>query len=636
MWIAIGFLVAIMFSSSMALSFFAAKSYLEEQLALKNVDNANMLALTLGHGNKDLELMEMFLLAQFDLGHYQRLELYSAQGESLFNLRPERPEQGQVPAWFQRLISFNVPAGSALVSSGWQPLGRLEVESHDAFAHEALWRNAWQLLLSMLVLAILSGLLGSWLLKRIIRPLDIVIRQAEAIGEQRFLTAKEPSTLEFGRLVKAMNRLSSRVKTMLAAESARLEKLRYQFEHDPLTNVCNRSFFFGQLDDCLSDQRGQHDYALFLIRVDDLVELNVRMGHANCDRLLQELADGIRSVLDGVDDEFDEAFLGRLNGADFAIVLKGVAGFERVAARFSGLIAALSAQHPELVLFQSGSRFVSGESRQKVMLRADALLAQAEMSGVTCALVDEHTNAEILFRSADEWRQALFGSLEHGIGIQLYPVCKANGELLHHEAMMRLELAGQVRAASYFMPWAQRLGIQPELDLALLKKVLLGMQTGELPGVVAVNLCPDIALRADYLHRLEGILAAFPNETQRLCVECPERIALDMQGFSLFAEKVSGFGCGVGIDGAGRSIQAATTAYISGLGYIKIAGVYAQRLADVDDKDVSGFVQRVCNLSHTMGMVVILEGVSSPEITERALEMGFDGLTGPAIRLAED
>ena len=53
LWLAIALLMAIGFGGSFLVSSLSAKNYLEEQLALKNLDNANSLASVLGQMSKD-------------------------------------------------------------------------------------------------------------------------------------------------------------------------------------------------------------------------------------------------------------------------------------------------------------------------------------------------------------------------------------------------------------------------------------------------------------------------------------------------------------------------------------------------------------------------------------------------------
>ena len=55
-----------------------------------------------------------------------------------------------------------------------------------------------------------------------------MVDQAKAIGERRFITIDEPSTLEFRKVVGSMNDLSERIKQVLAQEAKRLEKWQRQ------------------------------------------------------------------------------------------------------------------------------------------------------------------------------------------------------------------------------------------------------------------------------------------------------------------------------------------------------------------------------------------------------------------------
>ncbi|MHB0986956.1 MAG: LapD/MoxY N-terminal periplasmic domain-containing protein, partial [Sulfuricella sp.] len=53
LWIAITAIMTIAFGISFLISAWSAKSYLEDQLQLKNIDNANSLALSMSQVEKD-------------------------------------------------------------------------------------------------------------------------------------------------------------------------------------------------------------------------------------------------------------------------------------------------------------------------------------------------------------------------------------------------------------------------------------------------------------------------------------------------------------------------------------------------------------------------------------------------------
>jgi len=146
------------------------------------------------------------------------------------------------------LIPIRAQPGIAQVQDGWRQFGTLTLESHSRYAYESLWHGTLQLLAWFVAGAVLTGLVGTVLVKHVTHPLGRVVDQAEAIGERRFITTEEPSTSEFRSVVRAMNALSERVRTMLADESRRLEALRRQAHHDELTGLVNRSHFLNLVD----------------------------------------------------------------------------------------------------------------------------------------------------------------------------------------------------------------------------------------------------------------------------------------------------------------------------------------------------------------------------------------------------
>ena len=156
LWLAVAAIMIIAFGISFLASAWSAKSYLEDQLRLKNVDNANSLALSMSQMDKDPVLIELLVSAQFDIGHYKQIKLISPSGKVMI----ERVSEGvndQVPAWFVNLIPLVTEPGIALVQDGWRQYGTLTVISDDRFAYLALWQGNLRLLLWFLVGALLCG-----------------------------------------------------------------------------------------------------------------------------------------------------------------------------------------------------------------------------------------------------------------------------------------------------------------------------------------------------------------------------------------------------------------------------------------------------------------------------------------------
>ena len=258
LWLAIVALLTVVFSVSFLVTTLSAKAYLEQQLSLKNADNAAALALSLTQQGADEVLMELTLSAQFDTGHYELIQLSDPQGNTMLRRAHEQPADG-APAWFIQLVPIEVEPGIATVQAGWRQAGTLLLRSHSRFAYRELWENTLMLAAVFLLAGLAAGIIGKVLLTRILRPLSDVIEQAEAIAQRRFITIAEPGTQEFRQIVGAMNNLSTHVKTMLGQEARRLQKWQREAHIDSVTGLSRREPFLDELGADLQRRAARED-----------------------------------------------------------------------------------------------------------------------------------------------------------------------------------------------------------------------------------------------------------------------------------------------------------------------------------------------------------------------------------------
>ncbi|MFM2261496.1 MAG: hypothetical protein RI959_172, partial [Pseudomonadota bacterium] len=83
LWIAIALVMTVAFGGSLVVSVLSARHYLEQQLQVKNIDNATSLALSLTQLDKDPVTVELQVAAQFDVGHYRFIRINAPTGEVL-------------------------------------------------------------------------------------------------------------------------------------------------------------------------------------------------------------------------------------------------------------------------------------------------------------------------------------------------------------------------------------------------------------------------------------------------------------------------------------------------------------------------------------------------------------------------
>ncbi|TVQ68518.1 MAG: EAL domain-containing protein [Oceanospirillales bacterium] len=632
LWIAVALMMSIAFISSFSISTYKAKDYFEEQLLLKNIDNANSLALTLSQIEKDPVMIELMIAAQFDTGHYQRIELIDPVGKTIQRRVFEGDTSLGIPNWFTDFAPLNIEPGVAQVQDGWFQLGTLYVESHTRFAYQALWATTRDLFVWFLVVSLGAGILGTLILKYITRPLDDVVNQAEAIGGRRFITSDEPKTLEFGRVVRAMNILSERVRSMLNSERERLEEMRYKNQHDQLTGLANREYFFSLLDSRLQQEDKDAQHAILLIRVFHLATLNQQLGHKAVDELLVNLVSRLTICVDGHSSTYTQADAGRLNGSDFALLLTDANDLSALSEKLLESLQELSDSYAQPLQLPIAATYFSPEvSRSNLLMQLDTLLAQAEQRESTCSELCLVSQSTLRFSNADEWRIVLSEALiRERVHAEHYPVLSLDGKLIHQESMMRLQLQGEVHTAGYFIPWARRLGMLPQLDLAMVAHQLKYLSSKETLKPTAINLSAETIADVVTLNKLHTLLKERPGVAPYMAFEVNERcVAQNPEVFREFCRLLKPLGCSIGLERAGADFAKINNLQEYGLDYIKVDQAL---MKDIDHENTQqSFLRGLATLGHSIGLMVIAEGVRDPNLVTVFKQLGIDGCTGPGV-----
>ncbi|MDO8276356.1 MAG: LapD/MoxY N-terminal periplasmic domain-containing protein, partial [Serpentinimonas sp.] len=406
LWLAIIVVMAIAFGGSLIVNVLSARAYLQQQLQIKNIDNATSLALALTQLDKDPMTVELLVSAQFDAGHYRFIRIVSPTGETLV----ERVFEGEVvgaPNWFAQLIPLEAEPGRAQVQDGWRQFGTVVLASNEQFAYKNLWQGTLDLLLWFVLGAFFTGLLGSYALRVITRPLGAVVQQAHAISERRFLTVPEPRTPEMRAVSRAMNDMAGRIQLMFADESARLDELHKRVNLDPVTGLANREHFLAYLREVLDGEPFGSSGALVLVRLAHLNELNAKFGHQRADQLLRALG----AVLQGCDQENPGQRSGRVKGGEFAIVCPTLASpteaaqlvYERL---WRDWLPDWQPEFPDL-FHLAAVAYVRPQSLPDLLTRADQALALARTQGPNRWHADEREGGGQLTLPAERWRTLL-------------------------------------------------------------------------------------------------------------------------------------------------------------------------------------------------------------------------------------
>lgn len=626
-WLLLVGTVLVALVASIAVTVLSMRQAMQTQLVLKSNDNAQALAIALSQQRGDRERMALLIAAQFDTGDYERITFADAQGRLLF----ERSAPGaplHAPRWFVDLLPIESVPGVAQVSDGWQAVGSITVVSRPAFAHDALWRSSLESVLLLSIIGSISGVGGTMLVQGIRRPLDETVAQAQAIVQGRFFTVPEPRATELARLTRAMNVLVTRLKNLFEAQAAQMEALRQQAHHDALTGLPNRRHFLRRLDAALEREDGPIEGGLVLLRMRDPAEANRLYGHEAVDRAILTIAQALH-VYPG---KVSGCFLGRLNGADFALCLPvaGVAA-ETGQALAQALAATLPAYGSTVSVVIGSVDFRRGLQSAQWMSAADEALARAESGGPFSAWHNGQQRIDGAVRGERAWRSQIVEAVHRRRARLLeFRMVDRSGRLVHLECPLRLQLEreGPFEAASVWLPHALRGRITADIDVLAVELALQAIEADELPR--CVNVAPASLADIGFVQRLADMLQAQPRAARRLSVDIAESVALDnFNGLQAFGRQLRPLGIRLGLEHAGERLARVDRLYEAGLDHVKLDSTLTRGVAN--ETQAAEFIRTTVTLLRALSLQIYAEGLADAGDAQALWGCGVDGITGPWV-----
>ena len=638
-WLMAGMLLLALLGS-VTISTLSAREDLRIVLRSDVEETAEALALAFNEMDGDVARMRQLTAAKFDPGPYRHIRYFSSEGRVDFvRDSPDRPRRA--PAWFVALVPIEPERGTARVhdgngtGSGARPIGTIEITSRTSRAHDGLWLGGLRLIVAHGVLAVLATVLATVVARRLRRPFDAVIGQAAALVEGKFVTLPEPRAAELQRLTRAMNSMVARLKAMFAAEAAQVEQLRLQAQCDLLTGVSNRSHFLGQLRDALQREDGTPEGGLVLLRVRDLAHLNRLLGHVTVDRMLLAIAQVLRPYGERV----KGCFMGRLNGADFALCVPVGGMAQETAQALSGML------RNALPAFGAGISVALGavELRRdmpvgQVMAAADAALARAEGGpafAVELALPPaprpgtQPLPAPAPGFGQGAWREQLVDALESDrLKLVSFPLIDADHALVHLECMLRVQLQpdGPYESAARWLPLAARSRLTAAFDERAVALALRAIAADGEPRCINLSL---VSLRdSGYAGRLRTLLFSAPQAARKLSLEITETAVIEQ--FALTRELGRQLRpCGVhwGLEHVGTRLDRVDHLFEAGFEFVKLDASVTVGVGT--DPHRANFVRGSVEMLHNLSLKVYAEGVADIADARTLWACGIEGITGP-------
>ncbi|NEA11775.1 bifunctional diguanylate cyclase/phosphodiesterase [Streptomyces sp. SID10692] len=421
--------------------------------------------------------------------------------------------------------------------------------------------------------------------------------------------------------------------TLWIARARAEEQLR-----DPLTGLPNRQWLLERTWSALEDAEsiGTRS-ALVLIDLDRFRAVNDTLGHLAGDRLLLQIAERLRLALPR------GAEAARLGGDEFAVLLPHTDSTTSAQQVARHLVAELSSPLDldglTLVLEASAGVAVYPDhslDAEGLLRRADVAMYQAkrDRTGVEVYESKRDSNTPDRLGLLGDLRRALdAGEVE----LHYQPKVRFDGQVAGLEALVRWVHPERGRVPpDEFIAIAESSGLMPHLTEYVLETALAQVARWRAQGLcvpVAVNVSPRDVHTPGFAGSVAARLArhgvpagALQLEiTEHVLLEDPQRAADTLAGLTAHGVKMS-------LDDFGTGYSSLVHLRRLPVSELKIDRSFVVRLA-VDHEDAE-IVRCTIDLAHSLGLVVVAEGVEDDETWERLRNLRCDAVQGWLVAAA--
>jgi len=464
-----------------------------------------------------------------------------------------------------------------------------------------------KLVLLSFIFIVISIITSTITANRITQPILELYRRVKASGDNRdILCSPLGSNDELEKLAKAFDE-----RTLL---------LRYQAEHDALTNLPNRVLFIDRLHQAIKiANRKDEKIAVLFLDLDRFKEVNDSFGHDFGDKLLKVVSKEIKSILRESDS------IARLGGDEFSILLDRIKNEDAIV----DIIQKIMHTFKEPFSIENHKFFITcsigiavyplnGETPDELLKNADAAMYKAKDDGRNTYqfYIDAMTDkAYERITLETQLRQAL---KNEEFEVYYQPQVDMSSEhIIGMEGLVRWHHPEKgFVAPDKFIPLAEETGIIVELDRWVMKSAIEQFMKwradGLNPGVLSLNLSMIQLDHEDFIDEVKKIISLTSMPAKLLMFEVTEsQIMGNPEQTIVMLKKLKEIGLGLAIDdfGTGHS----SLSYLKRLPVDKIK-IDQSFVRDIpNDSDDMELTRAIIAIAKSLRRSVIAEGVETYE-----------------------
>jgi diguanylate cyclase (GGDEF)-like protein/PAS domain S-box-containing protein len=411
------------------------------------------------------------------------------------------------------------------------------------------------------------------------------------------------------------------------------DELTRQAFHDALTGLANQALFRNRVEHAVARiGRTGGNVAVLFVDLDDFKTVNDSLGHPIGDELLIAVSDRLRTCLRPSDTA------ARLGGDEFAVLIEDL-GDDRQATSVAERIVA-SLREPVML---AGRRVSAGASvgiafaaggdgldASDLLRNADLAMYTAKARGKSCYRVFAPEMHDAAVERLEVEAHLRGAAMRGELVVHYQPIFEmGSGEIHAVESLVRWQHPERgLLGPGAFIPLAEETGLIDEIGTHVLEESLAQIRRWEDevgPGntpAINVNLSPHQLLDRWLPERINAMLARFGVRPSRLILEITEgALMADPKMATQNLHRLSGLGVRLAVDDFGTGYSSLAYLQRFPIDYLKIDGSFVKEILTPAG---SRMVEVIVQLSHTLGLVPIAEGVEGPAQAEALDDFGCD------------
>lgn len=426
--------------------------------------------------------------------------------------------------------------------------------------------------------------------------------------------------------VKSLAEALQESKEKLQVQNAKLE---YDVYHDSLTEMNNRHFFWGNLNETIEIAvKSNNSVSVMLFDLDRFKEVNDTYGHDVGDMLLRQISH--RLIAMGLTSDT----LYRLGGDEFAFLSSGLTESSAVS-RAQNICDAINQPYTIYntiinITTCVGIVISDTERRSDYLYKfADLALYEAKNEGAGKIKVFRQWMLDKLQESRTLEHDMALALVNKEFVVYYQPIVDSfSREIYSYEALIRWihPLKGLLSPDS-FIPVAEKTGMINEMGKSVLEMACREAASWVIPAKISVNVSPvQLSSKA-----FAGIVLSILNETGLPA----ERLELEVTESSLFTEsntpmntlnRLRALGVKISIDDFGTGYSSLSRLSRLAFDKIKIDKSFVHSIST--QEDALNIIRLITGMAKSLNMKAVAEGVETQEQLECLQVLGCDYTQG--------